>query len=173
MTLKPVTGVAGKVEYGYSTTNDAASIDNWQESPTFNDMTYGTYYFFAKVTGDSNHEDAVSSTGTVVAFREISSISITSNPTKMLYTPWRDAGFDRVENHRDVYGQQYSGGHLDGGQRHHRQHPKRYFPDRLPRRPDHHHHLWGKDGCDRTAYSSMMKFLNISTASIRLELSKS
>lgn len=87
MTLKPVTGVAGKVEYGYSTTNDAASIDNWQESPTFNDMTYGTYYFFAKVTGDSNHEDAVSSTGTVVAFREISSISITSNPTKMLYTP--------------------------------------------------------------------------------------
>ena len=87
VTLKPVTGVAGKVEYGYSTTNDAASIDNWQESPTFNDMTYGTYYFFAKVTGDSNHEDAVSSTGTVVAFREISSISITSNPTKMLYTP--------------------------------------------------------------------------------------
>ena len=87
VTLKPVTGVVGKVEYGYSTTNDAASIDNWQESPTFNDMTYGTYYFFAKVTGDSNHEDAVSSTGTVVAFREISSISITSNPTKMLYTP--------------------------------------------------------------------------------------
>ena len=87
VTLKPVTGVVGKVEYGYSTTNDAASIDNWQESPTFNDMTYGTYYFFAKVSGDSNHEDAVSSTGTVVAFREISSISITSNPTKMLYTP--------------------------------------------------------------------------------------
>lgn len=112
-------------------------------------MTYGTYYFFAKVTGDSNHEDAVSSTGTVVAFREISSISITSNPTKMLYTPGATldlTGLKITVTYTDNSTAEVTWT-ADSGIT--ASHPKRYFPDRLPRRPDHHHHLWGKDGCDR------------------------
>lgn len=54
------------VEYGYSTSNDASAVSNWQTGTTFNGLTVGTtYYFFTRVTETAEHQ-AKASTGTSV-----------------------------------------------------------------------------------------------------------
>ena len=54
------------VQYGYSTSNDASAVTNWQTGTTFNGLTVGTtYYFFARVTETEEHQ-AKASTGTPV-----------------------------------------------------------------------------------------------------------
>ena len=50
-------------EYGYSTTNDAAAVANWQDSNTFAAPAAGTYYFFARVKENAEHLAGGASTG--------------------------------------------------------------------------------------------------------------
>ncbi len=49
------------VYYGYSSTNDASTINNWSLNPVFDGLNANTeYYFFAKVSCSNNYEDAIS-----------------------------------------------------------------------------------------------------------------
>ncbi|WP_367924224.1 hypothetical protein [uncultured Ruthenibacterium sp.] len=52
---------AGTVEYGISLENQVSKVSAWQTSTVFENLTAEkTYYVFARVTGDSQYEDAVS-----------------------------------------------------------------------------------------------------------------
>ena len=54
------------VQYGWSKTNDASTVANWQDSTTFSSLSIGdTYYFFTRVKENGNHQ-AKASTGTSV-----------------------------------------------------------------------------------------------------------
>lgn len=49
------------VYYGYSSTNDASTVNNWSLNPVFDGLNANTeYYFFAKVTGGNNYADVIS-----------------------------------------------------------------------------------------------------------------
>ena len=64
--LQTITITGETVEYGYSETNSAASVTNWQTGTTFNGLTAGkTLYFFARVTETAEHQ-AKASDGTSV-----------------------------------------------------------------------------------------------------------
>ena len=51
-------------QYGYSTTNNAAAVTNWQDSDTFAMPAVGTYYFFARVKETDVHQAGGVSAGT-------------------------------------------------------------------------------------------------------------
>ena len=54
------------VQYGWSKTNDASTVTNWQDSTTFSSLSIGdTYYFFTRVKENGDHQ-AKASTGTSV-----------------------------------------------------------------------------------------------------------
>lgn len=56
VTLNTVTPPDGEaVEYGYSATNDAATITNWQDGTSFTNVPVGTNYFFARVKENNLH----------------------------------------------------------------------------------------------------------------------
>ena len=56
----------GTVQYGYATIDSSDDINNWQTETTFTGLEpTTTYYFFARVTGGTNYEDATS-TGTLI-----------------------------------------------------------------------------------------------------------
>lgn len=62
----------GKIEYGYSETNDSETVNNWQSSPTFTGLTANTtYYFFARSIDARNYKDAISA-GTPVTVSDVS-----------------------------------------------------------------------------------------------------
>lgn len=64
--LQTITITGETVEYGYSETNSAASVTNWQTGTTFNGLTVDkTLYFFARVTETAEHQ-AKASDGTSV-----------------------------------------------------------------------------------------------------------
>ena len=49
------------VYYGYSNTDDSATVNNWSLYPVFDGLNANTeYYFFAKVSGGNNYADAIS-----------------------------------------------------------------------------------------------------------------
>ncbi len=74
------------VEYGYSETNSAASVTNWQTGTTFNGLTVGsTYYFFARVTETSEHS-AKASEGTEVTVNDKETPTISVVPTASTIT---------------------------------------------------------------------------------------
>ena len=50
-------------QYGYSTTNDASAVTNWQDSDTFAMPAVGTYYFFARVKETAEHKAGGESAG--------------------------------------------------------------------------------------------------------------
>ena len=50
-------------QYGYSTTNDASAVANWQDSNTFAMPAVGTYYFFARVKESAEHKAGGESAG--------------------------------------------------------------------------------------------------------------
>ena len=71
------------VQYGYSTSNDASAVTNWQPGTTFNGLTVGnTYYFFTRVTETAEHQ-AKASTGTSVVpvAATLTSITISGDTT--------------------------------------------------------------------------------------------
>ena len=51
-------------QYGYSTTNDASAVSNWQDSNAFAAPAAGTYYFFARVKETGDHLAGGVSAGT-------------------------------------------------------------------------------------------------------------
>ena len=78
------TGAA--VSYGMNTTNTAPS--KWQAEKVFSGLTADTtYYFFAKVEAATNYAETIS-TGVAITTpeKEVSSISIQTQPAKLAYT---------------------------------------------------------------------------------------
>ena len=78
------TGAA--VSYGMNTTNTAPS--KWQAEKAFSGLTADTtYYFFAKVAATTNYAETIS-TGVAITTpeKEVSSISIQTQPAKLAYT---------------------------------------------------------------------------------------
>lgn len=78
------TGAA--VSYGVNTTNTAPS--KWQAEKVFSSLTADTtYYFFAKVAATTNYAETIS-TGVAITTpeKEVSSISIQTQPAKLAYT---------------------------------------------------------------------------------------
>ena len=78
------TGAA--VSYGMNTTNTAPS--KWQAEKVFSGLTADTtYYFFAKVAATTNYAETIS-TGVAITTpeKEVSSISIQTQPAKLAYT---------------------------------------------------------------------------------------
>ena len=78
------TGAA--VSYGMNTTNTAPS--KWQAEKVFSGLTADTtYYFFAKVAATTNYVETIS-TGVAITTpeKEVSSISIQTQPAKLAYT---------------------------------------------------------------------------------------
>ena len=78
------TGAA--VSYGMNTTNTAPS--KWQTEKVFSGLTADTtYYFFAKVAATTNYAETIS-TGVAITTpeKEVSSISIQTQPAKLAYT---------------------------------------------------------------------------------------
>ena len=78
------TGAA--VSYGMNTTNTAPS--KWQAEKVFSGLTADTtYYFFAKVEATTNYAETIS-TGVAITTpeKEVSSISIQTQPAKLGYT---------------------------------------------------------------------------------------
>ena len=78
------TGAA--VSYGMNTTNTAPS--KWQAEKVFSGLTADTtYYFFAKVGATTNYAETIS-TGMAITTpeKEVSSISIQTQPAKLAYT---------------------------------------------------------------------------------------
>lgn len=78
------TGAA--VSYGMNTTNTAPS--KWQAEKVFSGLTADTtYYFFAKVGATTNYAETIS-TGVAITTpeKEVSSISIKTQPAKLAYT---------------------------------------------------------------------------------------
>ena len=78
------TGAA--VSYGMNTTNTAPS--KWQAEKVFSGLTADTtYYFFAKVGATTNYAETIS-TGVAITTpeKEVSSISIQTQPAKLAYT---------------------------------------------------------------------------------------
>ena len=78
------TGAA--VSYGMNTTNTAPS--KWQAEKVFSGLTADTtYYFFAKVEATTNYAETIS-TGVAITTpeKEVSSISIQTQPAKLAYT---------------------------------------------------------------------------------------
>ena len=78
------TGAA--VSYGLNTTNTAPS--KWQAEKVFSGLTADTtYYFFAKVAATTNYAETIS-TGVAITTpeKEVSSISIQTQPAKLAYT---------------------------------------------------------------------------------------
>lgn len=51
-------------QYGYSATNSASSVSNWQDSNSFSAPAPGTYYFFARVKENVSHKAGGESAGT-------------------------------------------------------------------------------------------------------------
>ena len=74
------------VTYGYNITNEAPA--NWQKERVFSGLTADTtYYFFAKVGATTNYAETIS-TGVAITTpeKEVSSISIQTQPAKLAYT---------------------------------------------------------------------------------------
>ena len=74
------------VTYGYNITNEAPA--NWQTERVFSGLTSNTtYYFFAKVEAATNYAETIS-TGVAITTpeKEVSSISIKTQPAKLAYT---------------------------------------------------------------------------------------
>ena len=74
------------VTYGYNITNEAPA--NWQKERVFSGLTANTtYYFFAKVEATTNYAETIS-TGVAITTpeKEVSSISIQTQPAKLAYT---------------------------------------------------------------------------------------
>ena len=74
------------VTYGYNITNEAPA--NWQTERVFSGLTSNTtYYFFAKVEAATNYAETIS-TGVAITTpeKEVSSISIQTQPAKLAYT---------------------------------------------------------------------------------------
>lgn len=71
------------VEYGYSETNSAASVTNWQTSTTFNGLTVDkTLYFFARVTETAEHQSKASDgTSVTIADKEMPTCTAPSGVT--------------------------------------------------------------------------------------------
>ena len=79
------TGAA--VSYGYSTAADT-DPSTWQTGRVFSGLTADTtYYFFAKVAATTNYAETIS-TGVAITTpeKEVSSISIKTQPAKLAYT---------------------------------------------------------------------------------------
>ena len=79
------TGAA--VSYGYSTAADT-DPSTWQTERVFSGLTSNTtYYFFAKVEAATNYAETIS-TGVAITTpeKEVSSISIKTQPAKLAYT---------------------------------------------------------------------------------------
>ena len=79
------TGAA--VSYGYSTAADT-DPSTWQTGRVFSGLTADTtYYFFAKVEATTNYAETIS-TGVAITTpeKEVSSISIQTQPAKLAYT---------------------------------------------------------------------------------------
>ena len=79
------TGAA--VSYGYSTAADT-DPGTWQTGRVFSGLTADTtYYFFAKVAATTNYAETIS-TGVAITTpeKEVSSISIKTQPAKLAYT---------------------------------------------------------------------------------------
>lgn len=84
--LQTITITGETVEYGYSETNSAASVTNWQTGTTFNGLTVGkTLYFFARVTETSEHS-AKASEGTEVTVNDKETPTISVVPTASTIT---------------------------------------------------------------------------------------
>ena len=81
--LQTITITGEAVEYGYSETNSAASVTNWQASPTFSGLTVGkTLYFFARVTETAEHQAKASDgTSVTVADKEMPTCTAPSGVT--------------------------------------------------------------------------------------------
>lgn len=81
--LQTITITGKTVEYGYSTTNDATKVNNWQTNTTFNGLTVGsTYYFFARVTETAEHSAKASEgTSVVIADKEMPTCTAPSGVT--------------------------------------------------------------------------------------------
>ena len=74
------------VTYGYNITNEAPA--NWQTERVFSGLTSNTtYYLFAKVEAATNYAETIS-TGVAITTpeKEVSSISIKTQPAKLAYT---------------------------------------------------------------------------------------
>ena len=74
------------VTYGYNITNEAPA--NWQTERVFSGLNSNTtYYFFAKVEAATNYAETIS-TGVAITTpeKEVSSISIQTQPAKLAYT---------------------------------------------------------------------------------------
>jgi len=68
ITLNAVTASTGQtVEYSRSNAGSNTSNGIWQDSPTFNELTNGTtYYFFARAKEDDNHNIGATSSGRAI-----------------------------------------------------------------------------------------------------------
>ena len=78
--------IGAAVSYGMNTTNTAPS--KWQAEKVFSGLTADTtYYFFAKVAATTNYAETIS-TGVAITTpeKEVSSISIQTQPAKLAYT---------------------------------------------------------------------------------------
>ena len=78
--------IGAAVSYGMNTTNTAPS--KWQAEKAFSGLTADTtYYFFAKVAATTNYAETIS-TGVAITTpeKEVSSISIQTQPAKLAYT---------------------------------------------------------------------------------------
>ena len=78
--------IGAAVSYGMNTTNTAPS--KWQAEKVFSGLTADTtYYFFAKVGATTNYAETIS-TGVAITTpeKEVSSISIQTQPAKLAYT---------------------------------------------------------------------------------------
>ena len=78
--------IGAAVSYGMNTTNTAPS--KWQAEKVFSGLTADTtYYFFAKVGATTNYAETIS-TGVAITTpeKEVSSISIKTQPAKLAYT---------------------------------------------------------------------------------------
>lgn len=76
------------VQYGWSKTNDASTVANWQDSTTFSSLSIGdTYYFFTRVKENGDHQ-AKASTGTsiVPVAATLTSITISGDTTATVPT---------------------------------------------------------------------------------------
>ena len=79
-------GNTGAVTYGYNNTNSVPG--RWQTERVFSGLTADTtYYFFAKVAATTNYAETIS-TGVAITTpeKEVSSISIKTQPAKLAYT---------------------------------------------------------------------------------------